>query len=187
MAIVIYSARTGRIRRIIFDEVLTDAQLLVNLPAEVGESAELNVPIFNTLGEWQAEITIRTGITPVNDRYVVVDPSNDHQVEAVYLLDPDCGDSIENRVLVVSDVADVGSRQMPDGSFQRAVPRIDHDITSVTSALAMYNSNNWRQRMVAKGMTQPEINQEKARLIAEADAELALLATELTNRKGLRS
>lgn len=187
MSLVIYSARTGRIRRIILDENLTDAQLEIKFPAETGEAAELGMPdILENLEAWQAEITSRTGLIPINDRYVVVDPNNDYQVESYYILDPDCGDSIENRLLVANANAEIGYRYMLDNSFQRSVKHINFDISAFNSLITMYVGVGWRNRMLATGMTNSEVNVERTRLTTEAQDFIIQFESELNIREGVR-
>lgn len=190
MALIIYSANTGRLRRLTRDEIQDDAALLFNNPVGQGEGVLMypaDDPIFDTLVGVQAEITAQTGLTPTNDRYVVVDPANDHQVEGVYILDPACGDSIQDRTLVADANALPGSRLLSDGSFQRPLEHINHDIDGLNTLIIMYAGNNWRQRMLAKGMTNPEINVLRSSLTDEATALLTVVLAEQTAREGVRT
>lgn len=83
---IVYSAASGRVRRIIVPS---------GGPALAGGEALLTVSQatylgFADLNAVQAFVTSSTGKTPANDRYVAVDASNN--VLSVHIADPACGD-----------------------------------------------------------------------------------------------
>lgn len=115
--IIVYSAATGRVRRVIDPQVEVDVEAFqrsVNLsPGEVsvaytkrGRDAQGNS--LDTLPHWQALISAHTGLTPDKDRYCSVDPTV--AVVAVHIADPLCGDTSPhpNCALVQHDSAAVG-------------------------------------------------------------------------------
>ena len=184
MALVIYSARTGRIRRYIFDEVLGDSTLLSKFPPLVGEAHAMFATIPGTLGELQSQLTARTGLTPTNDRYVLVRANG--EITGAILADPATGDSIPGRTLVAHPDAEIGWRQMRDGSFQRAIADINREIANKNREIAMVNGATWSARMARNGQTPAQITAERARIIADANAAITVLETERTARQAPR-
>ena len=183
MALVIYSARTGRIRRIITDEVLSDVALRDKFPTGTGEGEEINVT-NEGIAAIQAEITLRTGLTPQDDRYVLVTPSGD--ITGAIIADLDTGDSLPGVTLVEHPTATVGWRQMQDSTFQRSESLIQDAIDRANAEIAILNGAAWLADQQALGLNPGQINQLRQDLIDVIEAELATLLLELTDRQAAR-
>lgn len=182
---VVYSARTGRIRRIIFDDKLTNTEMLVNFPIANGEAVAQNIVDPNvSLEELQTILSDLTGIVPSDDRYVLVTQAGN--ITGAIIADPDAGDSVSRHTLVAHATADIGWRQMRDGSFQRPLLIIANEITVKNHKIAMYGGNTWTERMLRNGMPRSQINTERRRLIAIANAAITTLETERTARIAAR-
>ena len=179
---VVYSARTGRIRRIIFDDKLTNTEMLVNFPITNGEAVAQNIADPNvSLEELQTILSDLTGIVPSDDRYVLVTQAGD--ITGAIIADPDTGDSVSRHTLVAHATADIGWRQMRDRSFQRSLAIIVQEIATENQKIAMYGGNMWTQRMLRNGMPRSEIKSERRRLIDEANAAIVVLEVEHTARQ----
>jgi hypothetical protein len=103
--IIVYSERTGRVRRVIDPQgEVADAEAYrAAISLTPGEASIVRVkrgvyrlnrgePVsLDTLPYWQAHISAHTGITPADDRYCSVDSSG--VVVAVHIADPACGDT----------------------------------------------------------------------------------------------
>lgn len=180
MAVVIYST-VGRIRRIITDGVLTDEQLLANHSTGLGEAAiKIDVSGFTSLGELQLEVSIQTGLVPVDDRYVALDA--DGVVTNVFIGDVACGDGIEGRRVTTHATAENGWRQNnAETSFERSLSAIDHDIAVWTAK---------RDRTYGPGFfvdkTVGEANAEIAQNTSEATQKLTEFNSEKSEREGPR-
>ena len=180
MAVVIYST-VGRIRRMISDQILTDDELLVNHPLGLGESAlKLDVDIFSNLASIQTEVSIQTGIVPVDDRYVALDANG--VVTHIFIGDVACGDGIEGRRVTTHATAENGWRQNnAETSFERSLSAIDHDIAVWTAK---------RDRTYGPGFfvdkTVGEANAEIAQNTSEATQKLTEFNSEKSEREGPR-
>ena len=186
---VLYSLRTGRIRRVIDDDEHDDAYLIRAHPTGQGEGREIDFPLLNGQDAYQDELNTRTGISPVNDRYACIDPLNDFQVECGFLLDVEgCGDSIRGRLLIVDKVADFEYRFLSDGTFQRCLPHIDHDIANEESRIVYYNGDGWMDVQVNENGVPPgQARRERDALIAECERLIAGYELERTDRTGTRT
>lgn len=102
---VFYSKTTGRIRWVLDPDSDREIQNIVS--KNPGEAVLLlprnqNVPI----DKLQVIINSKTGKTPTNDRYIVVDPKTGN-VENMIIADPDgCGDKIDGKLLIQHATAD---------------------------------------------------------------------------------
>lgn len=182
MGVIIYSARTGRLRRTITDDVQTDDELLPIHAPGLGELAHLGAPVR------QEELSAITGIVPADDRYVAVQTS-DGVVKTFLIADPSCGDSVAGCVLVAHAIAQIDWRQALDGSFQRSLLEIDEDLARQNGLLTGPLSS--RERYIsnpnhARGKTDAEIDAALAAERAAATAALVTLNAERAARSGPR-
>jgi len=185
---VVYSLRTGRIRRIVSDDERDDAYLIRTHKIVEGEARDITFPRgLDDIEEYQRELNRRTGIVPSNDRYASIDPLNDFQVVGAFILDPACGDSIRGRLLVADANADLEYRYLSDGSFQRCLPHIDHDIKIEQSKIARYSGDGWMDVEVnEKGTPSGQARQQRDALIAEGNAVIVVLEAERADRTAPR-
>jgi hypothetical protein len=109
LQIVIYSAATGRVRRVIRPNPLP--QDLANYMAKsivAGEAAyidnQADSPAPPVLDPLQDRTNAITGKVPAGDRYVLVNAGN--QIVGVRTLDPACGDIVPGARLIAHDTAD---------------------------------------------------------------------------------
>ena len=174
--VIIYSARTGRIRRRIFegDQVQSDAQLLAIHGPEVGEESRVGANVT------QAQLSAITGLVPINDRYAIVDPVGD--VVNFEVLDQTI-DSREGLTLVAHATAGVGWRQMLDGTFQRPLSMINHELTNVTNALARFQA---RQAALPPGDARKLNASQLAAEIARRNQQIGVLQAERAARQAPR-
>ncbi len=88
---VIYSKRTGRVRRaIVFDAGIGHCNPSAGEGVITTDGTDLPA--------WQAAVTAHTGLTPSGDHYDVVHP--EHGIVGRVCADPDCGDEIAGHNLV---------------------------------------------------------------------------------------
>jgi hypothetical protein len=108
---LVYSARTGRVRRWAFDPDRTFVDLRDNvLRPGIGEAAlELESTEKNDLGALQSVVSAMVGKSPAGDRYVLVDAKGD-VTGHLDTADPDCGDAIAGHTLIAHDKAAPGWR-----------------------------------------------------------------------------
>lgn len=184
--VVIYSVRTGRIRRFITDGVQDDASLLVNHAPGDGEAAKLGMAIetYASLEALQADLNKLTGLTPVNDRYVAVNA--DGEIDQIIIADPACGDAISGYVLIAHDSARIGWRLAMDNTWQRSVSEIDDDKLRQQGTIDMASSARWAERQTASGLTTRRIDMLRTDTIATAEASLISLEVERVARLGPR-
>jgi hypothetical protein len=90
---VIYSATTGRVRRIVLSDPSTSAQDLPPNLSRAGE-AVLETDQPGDLNAMQALVTAETGLTPIDDRYALFD--KDGNVIGAVIACPGCGDKVEH-------------------------------------------------------------------------------------------
>ena len=188
MALVIYSSRTGRIRRVITDEnpARTDRFLLEKMPPATGEAAAILPDTFTSVLEIQREITRRTGLRPTNDRLVAFDSAG--VVDRVFIGDTAI-DTVRSRTVVADGDARHGWRRYRgDTVWERSVPEIDNDIGVQDDRKTFINSQRWLDQEIATGgeQTDAEIAAKRAAEIAVVDAEIVTLDAEKTTRTGTR-
>ena len=177
MAVVIYSSRTGRIRRIIADPDRTDLELAARFLPGGGESIQLDMAL-GPLDVMQDALNKLTAKTPADDRYVNVAANGDVGSIAI-LADPDAGDSIPGFTLVAHAQAREGWRQMRDGTFQRALSDIEQEKAFWVEQKADLEQPDAGTRYEK---TQAELDV----LIADAESRIQALTVEETNRKATR-
>ena len=178
MALVIYSTATGRVRRIISNsagESQTNAELSVNHLAFAGETS-LSARNNLSIDQYQAAVTADSGKTPANDRYAVIDNKGD--VVNAIIADPLAGDFVFRHDLVAHDTATMGWRRMRDGTFQRPLDDIDHDI--------QIQQNKRTAKVSIRRRTQAEADTLTAQNLIEADAALVILNAEFDARTAVR-
>ena len=95
---IVYSKNTGRIRSIVIPEENEQHILdLVNL--NNGEAfIRFDMEDFDNEEVLQEKLNKITGITPKDDRYVVVD--NDGKIESIIIADEKCGDKIKGKQMI---------------------------------------------------------------------------------------
>jgi len=106
---IVYSAATGRVRRVIdpnaaVPNVITFLAQAKARPGEAVMAYTKQGGGADTLAAWQAAVTTLTGKTPTNDRYCVIDANNN--IVGVVNADPLCGDAVPNCTLVAHATAD---------------------------------------------------------------------------------
>lgn len=109
LQLIVYSLRTGRVRRVIDDDRYPIEKVMEIYPLHAGEASVIYPKVGKhdaDLDAWQAFVTDQTGLAPAHDRYIVVDPTR-AIVGVLESADPDCGDSIEGCDLVQHDHADL--------------------------------------------------------------------------------
>jgi len=185
MSLVIYSERTGRLRRYITDQILTDVQLLEKFPALPGESHEFFDELPGDISDLQDALNLITGKTPADDRYVLVNPAGG--VTGAILADPDAGDSVDGLTLVEHTDADVGWRQMTNGTFQRAIRLINDDIRRAEAEIDLLNGPGWLEDRQDEGLNPGQINQLRRSEISDVDDRIVVLEAERADRLGPRT
>ena len=174
MALAFYSTATGRLRRATRNssgESFSNKHLENNNLAAFGET-RIRIRDNLDISGIETEVLKRSGITPANDRYAVVNSNGD--VVNIIIADPLCNDSVENHILVENPDARIGWRQMRDGTFQRTLEEIEHDISAQESK---------RDRIVlTNSRTQEEADAIEAQNLIEATAALIFLEEEKTAR-----
>jgi hypothetical protein len=101
---VVYSKNTGRIRREIFPDSDYELDNIILFSGEdifILDNSEKAI-----LDDLQVKINKKTGLTPLNDRYAIVDKKNN--VVGAIIADPLCGDQIPNHRLVPHEKAGPG-------------------------------------------------------------------------------
>lgn len=179
MALAFYSTATGRLRRITRNspgESFSNDQLEAHNVAAFGETRirvrdNLDIPGI------EAEVARQSGIIPSADLYAVVD-SNGDVVNSI-IADPLCNDSIPGFTLVQRSKVRIGWRQMRDGTFQRSLAEIDHDIL-------IQNQKRTTALIPTLTRTQAEADALTAQNVIEADAELIVLTAEFDARVAVR-
>lgn len=177
--VVIYSTRTGRVRRIISDEVRSEAKLEALFPPGVGEASIRAGGA--TLEEIQEAVSDLTGLVPTNDRVAVVD-SNGIVVAAI--MADHVIDSSSAGVLVAHAEAQIGWRRMLDGSWQRSLAEIDSELTSAQDQRDVLDSAAFRDDSAASpnGLTKGEIDT----AITSLDVKITSLSNERVDRLAVR-
>ena len=108
MAVLYWSTSTGRLRKVVLDDVLNDSRILANNPVHAGETAGYmplglegrnSEEVGSIADRAQAEVNRRTGREPGGDTYQVVNSSG--EVVNTIIADPLCGDSIPGCTLVL--------------------------------------------------------------------------------------
>ena len=176
--LTIFSARTGRIRRVVADDTKNDAQLLVLHAPRLGEAVQQGRAVS------QEELSELTGLVPVDDRYTVLDV--DFVVVHAFTGDPDCGDvAPPGHSLEAHPHARGGWRHARDLTWQRSLADIDNELELVESQRTHLQSPEWQAFALAppEPYTQGEINQR----IAALTRRLAELNTERVRRAGPRT
>jgi len=187
MSLVVYSARTGRIRRVITDAVKSDFNLLAQMPVAPGEAAELNMPdTFDSLADLQRLLNQRTGLVPSDDRYVCYDP--DGVVIQEFIGDPDAGDVAPRRHVIRqdNDARIEWRRNQADTTWERDLKTIEAEIDHQNDIIAEVNTREWNDRQLARGLTQRQVTDLKNSIIAAAEAEISTLNLERRARVGSR-
>lgn len=177
MAIIIYSATTGRIRRVIKNsnnENQSNSELLLVHPALTGE-LHINAADELSIEDYQNEVIVISGITPANDRHAVINSNGD--VTGIILACLACNDSIENHTLVAHQKAQINWRQLVNGSFQRSLIEINTDIQTQEEILTRISN-----RTIFEGLTDAEIIAYVLDITTKANDELTILELEKTAR-----
>lgn len=174
MGVIIYSARTGRLRRTITDGVRSDDVLLALFPAGPGEVARLGPPVT------QQQLNALTGLVPRDDRYAIVNSAGD--VTGAILADHVI-DGLPGLALVAHATARVGWRQMLDGTFQRPLDDIDNDIAGLQSQVTNFPL---AQAALPAGHLRKLTSPQLTARIAGWQAEVTVLNTERVARLGPR-
>ena len=187
MALVIYSTRTGRIRRIITDPnpARTDKILRHKHPPATGESAFIMKNPPAELRRIQRRLNDITGKTPRNDRFVVYGTSG--VVNRVFIGDPDAGDVIPARTVVQDNDARLRwRRNIAETSWERSVREINRALDRNARRTTLINSQAWLDRERAKEQTEAQVQAKKTARLAQLAAQLATLNAEKTARQGAR-
>ncbi len=178
--LTIYSARTGRIRRKIFDAAASDQELLNRFPPGTGEAVHVSAVEVS-----QIELNGITGLQPVADRYVAVQRTTG-VVHQVFIADPAAGDAVANHDLVRSRRAVRGWRMSRSGDFERSLQVINSDLTRVNARIARLNSPGYVAHEVASGLTLREAQDKRDENLGKAGTRRTLLQEEKTARQGPR-
>lgn len=185
MSLVIFSLANGRLRRVIKDAVLSDADLLLIHPPGPGEGSAINVT-QEGLEDIQEEITLRTGLVPSDDRYVMVNPAGG--VTGAIVADPAAGDSVDGLTLHAHPEAGPGWRLMLDlVTFQRSINLINADIQRVEAEIFHLNSDVWTANRQEEGLNPGQINSLRISLLNDANGRLSDFEDERTVRQGPRT
>lgn len=138
LQLIVYSRRTGRVRRVIDDDRYPIERVVSLYQVHDGEATT----IYPKLGEndadldaWQAFVTEQTGLAPVHDRYVVVDRTTHAIVGVLESADPACGDAVEGCDLVQHDEADA-SWQWDGAAYSRSYTDEELDAMAAKAAAA---------------------------------------------------
>ncbi len=179
--ITIYSARTGRIRRKIFDAGASDDDLLLRFPPGPGEAAHASADEVT-----QTELSGITGRTPRDDRYVAVQQATG-VVHQVIRGDPAAGDEIPNHDLVPHPRARRNWRMLRNGDFQRSVPEIERDITQQERRITRLNQPSYIANEVAHGLTVAEATEKRDAHLRRANSRKTVFTDEKAARQGPRT
>lgn len=100
---IVYSAATGRVRRVIDPNAAVPNALAFIAQAKAGAGEAVLVYTkqgngLDTLIAWQTAVTAHTGLTPSTDWYCAVDAQN--VIVQALVGDPLCGDAIAGATLV---------------------------------------------------------------------------------------
>lgn len=127
---IIYSQKTGRIRRIKHPDFDRELDAIPLLPGEafmIRDRSEYKAFIVDgvtlpALDCLQDLVTKETGLEPKDDRYVIVDDSG--KVVGVTPADLTCGDAeaVVGFELIKEPLADIGWEKNPDGTFEDKRP-----------------------------------------------------------------
>jgi len=184
VALIVYSSRTGRIRQIVIDDTRSDRALTHFITKQPGESSR-GMALESSVVAQQVALTAVTGLRPSNDRYVAYD--NAGVVDRVFIGDPDAGDTIRGRTVIADTRARIGwRRNRGDTGWERSVLEIDNAIQTENDVKTRVNSQEWQDREATREQTQAQIDAKRTARIADADAEIATLNTEKTDRNGAR-
>ena len=187
MALVIYSTRTGRIRRIITDDnpARPDKILRHKHPPGTGETAAIIRNPPPSLRRLQRRLNDITGKTPRNDRFVVYGTSG--VVGRIFIGDPDAGDVIAGRTVKQDNRAGRRwRRNIADTSWERSLREINGDITRKTDRKTFVESQAWLDRERRHEQTEAQIQAKRAALVAQLTADIAAFEAEKTTREGPR-
>lgn len=187
MALVIYSTRTGRIRRIITDDnpARPDPILQHKFRPRTGESVVIidNPPA--ELRRLQRRLNDITGKTPRNDRFVVYGTSG--VVGRIFIGDPDAGDVIAGRTVKQDNRAGRRwRRNIADTSWERSLREINGDLNRVTDRKTFVESPAWLTRERRHEQTAAQIQAKRVALVAQLDTAIATFQAEKTTREGAR-
>lgn len=164
MAIALfYSARIGRLRRIVRDDDHDFIELVGRHPTGNGE-AVIEAANLDP-AEAQSLVNAETGKTPENDRFALV---RSGFIRGIIIAD-DTIDSVVAHRLVATDIAKVGDRILSDDTFVRPDEEIDDRIAELETH---------RARLL---LLTPTVRITRAIIdawISDVDAELAALETE---------
>ncbi len=184
MALIIYSLNTGRVRTVLIDELKADSLLLEEyLPRldvqEGSEFIDVLDEAFSDLDLVQAEVTLRTGLTPSDDRYLVFDSENgevDSAIMADHLID-----SVPGKSMVAHERGGLGWRvSVSHSSFERPIEDIDDEITTKESYRDYILSGRYED-------DNPELTPEElAADRAAANQAVSVLIAEQSSRNGSR-
>ena len=184
MALIIYSSRTGRIRRIVTDRNRDDRALDFYMPKSAGESSR-GMALFGSLLDQQIALNVLTGLRPANDRYVAYDSVG--VVDRCFIGDPDAGDLLRNRTIIADANAQIGWRRNTAGTaWERSTREIDADIQFENDTKTRVNSQEWQDQQAAREQTQAQIDAKRTVIIVDAANRIAVLNTENTDRTGTR-
>ncbi len=179
MPVTIYSVNTGRMRRVVSDDIQTDAQLITNNPPGLAEGVHTG-PFVN-----QEELNQITGLVPANDRFVCLD--TDFVVAGVFIGDLAAGDGMPGLTEVQHNTAKFGWRQLTDGTFQRSEADIEGDILRLTAARDHVDSDLFRDHEAqAPADDEPLTPAEIGVLIGTYNQQIATFLQELAARRGPR-
>ncbi len=187
MALVIYSTRTGRIRRILTDDnpARSDQILEHKHPPRTGESAAIIPNPPPRIRQLQRRLNKITGKVPENDRFVVYGTSG--VVGRVFIGDPDAGDVIANRTVRQDNRAGRRwRRNTANTSWERSLREINGDITRKTDRLNFVESPAWLAKMRRHEETEAEIQARRAALVTQLNADITAFEAEKTIRQGPR-
>jgi len=187
MALVIYSSRTGRIRRILTDDnpARPDQILQHKHPTRAGESSEIIPNPPPRLRQLQRRLNKLTGKIPQNDRYVVYGTSG--VVGRVFIGDPDAGDVVNNRTVKQDNRAGRRwRRNIAETSWERSLREINGDITRKTDRRDYVESPAWLAKMRRHEHTEAEIQATRTALVADLTADIVAFEAEKTIRQGPR-
>ncbi len=183
--VVIYSTRTGRIRRIITDPDRDLVTMQTDFPAVAGEDfadVTQDIPAEQSLDELQAEVSALTGLVPRDDRYAIV--TSRGQVVGAIMADAAIDFPRSSQTLVAHPLAAPDWRQMRDGSWQRPLAEIDAEIATLTRQRDLLDSVAFRDQeaLDPEGFTETEIDTR----VAALDDKVVALAPERTARLAVR-
>jgi hypothetical protein len=108
--LIVYSAATGRVRRVLDPQKIVPnvVAFLTQANLRAGEAAMVYTKTgADHVNAWQAAVTALTGKTPSGDRYCVIDAGNN--IVGVVVADPACGDGFPNCTLAAHPAAAPGA------------------------------------------------------------------------------